>query len=328
LQLWKHPNGTYYVLYGPRLKKQLSTRTKDRGEADRFLSQFIEGTQNPQPDAPTVGLILDGYAASRSPDVAAPDTIKYSVLALQPRLGHFQPDDLLPHVIKKYAAERGAKPGTILRELGVLRAALSWAVDHKWIGRAPAIIQPVRAPKGRERWLSRDEARSLLAACHALHLKLFVMLGLMTGARSGAILELQWSQVDMARRLIDYGEGHGNKRRVIAPINDDLHATLTAALELACSDFVIEQHGKQIGTVKNGFGAAVARAGLTDDVTPHILRHTCATWLVEAGMEDEAARLLGDSVATIRRVYGHHSPEYLKRATGALKLSGGPAETP
>lgn len=46
---------------------------------------------------------------------------------------------------------------------------------------------------------------------------------------------------------------------------------------------VIEWNGKPVRSVRKGFEAAVKAAGLSADVTPHILRHTCATWLMQGG---------------------------------------------
>lgn len=40
-RLWKHRNGNWYVLYGPRLRKQVSTRTKDLDTAKGFMSRFF-----------------------------------------------------------------------------------------------------------------------------------------------------------------------------------------------------------------------------------------------------------------------------------------------
>lgn len=323
-KLWKHPNGTYYALHGPRLRARASLRTKDRREADILFAQFVAANSSLAPDSPTLAQILDGYQASRSTKVRSPASLKFAVQALKPHIGNLRPEHSTPKVWEGYAKARkaeGVGAGTILREVGVCRAACAWAIAEKWFTVKPVIPNPVPTPKGRERWLSRDEAKRLLAACHAPHLRLFVMLGVMTGARSGAILELRWDQVDLPRRLVDYGEGHGNKRRAIAPINDELMAALTAAKELACTDFVVEHKGKPMGTVKNGFAAACERAKI-EGVTPHILRHTCCTWLVEAGVSyEEIGKLVGDTAATIERIYGHHSPAFLKRATHALQFS-------
>jgi len=136
----------------------------------------------------------------------------------------------------------------------------------------------------------------------------------------GAILEAKWSQVDWDRLTIDYGPGHGKKRRAIVPLNPEVLQALKAAKELACSDSIVEFHGRALKTVKKGFREACKRAGLVG-VTPHILRHSGATWMTADGVPlSEVARMLGDTEATVERVYAKHSPGYLKRAAGALQL--------
>jgi integrase len=64
----------------------------------------------------------------------------------------------------------------------------------------------------------------------------------------------------------------------------------------------------------------VAAAGITDKrVTPHTLRHTSATWLMQAGVDRwQAAGLLGMSVEVLEQVYGHHHPDYQSEAAESL----------
>jgi len=51
------------------------------------------------------------------------------------------------------------------------------------------------------------------------------------------------------------------------------------------------------------------------DVTPHVLKHTCATLMLQAGISTwDVAGVLGTSEAVIRKTYGHHSVEHLRRA--------------
>jgi Phage integrase family len=65
--------------------------------------------------------------------------------------------------------------------------------------------------------------------------------------------------------------------------------------------------------------AVVKDAGLGPDVTPHVLRHTAATWLMQAGTDPwEAAGFLGMTVETLIGRYGHHHPDYLSAARGAF----------
>jgi len=324
-QLWQHPNGTYYVLYGPRLRRRISTRSKDRGRAETYLSQFIAGATDPLPEQPTVGAFLTQYEDERGPEVRSPGSLKTSVAALRPHFGNLLPGHLTRPTVKAFADKRlaaGVKPGTILRDVGVLRAAFSWALEHKRIAKEsiPKIRNPVPTPKPRERWATKDEARRLIAACQEPHVKLFVTLGLMTVPRMAALLEAKWSQVNWDQRLIDYGEGHGNKRRAIVPLNDDVLALLQAAKQLASTDYIVEYRGGPVETVKNGFAAACRRAGI-EGVTPHILRHSGATWMALAAVPmRDIAQMLGDSEATTERVYAKYHPAYLKRAASALQL--------
>jgi integrase len=332
-QLWQHPNGTFYILYGPRLRRRVSTREKDRGRAESFLAQYIAGTANPVVDAPTVGEILAAYEKDRETEVRGKDGLRFSVRAITERLGTLQPRHLTPATIKNYARQRGRSDGTVLREIGVLRAALGWAVEHQWMpaSEKPIISNPVAAPAARDRWLTKDEAKRLLDACKEPHIRLFVLLGLMTVPRMGALLEARWSQVDLELKRIDYGIGHGNKRRAIVPLNDEVAAALTAAKALADftkTEYVINYRGEPIATVKKGFGAACKRAAIKG-VTPHILRHSGATWMALEGVPvREIARMLGDSERTTERVYAKHHPDYLKNAAAALQLQSAAPETP
>lgn len=324
MQLWKHPNGRWYVLYGPRLKKRSSTGTEDRGQAEVYLSQFIAGHGEPTLDAVTVEQILRGYEGDRGLHLRSPGSLKYGIAPLVSALGNLRPEQLTPTAIAGYARGRGASAGTILREVGILRAALGWAEAHKLIDRKPSIPNPVKAPQPRERWLTKEEARKLLDACQEPHVKLFITLGLMTAARAGAILEAKWDQVDLKAKTIDYGPGYGNKSRAVVALNPELVKALKAAQTMSCSKYVVEFRGKPLKTIKTGFAAACRRAGLVG-VTPHILRHTAATWAaIERRPLSEIARMLGDSEATVERVYAKWSPDYLKATVGALQL--GPAK--
>jgi integrase len=60
------------------------------------------------------------------------------------------------------------------------------------------------------------------------------------------------------------------------------------------------------------FNRHLKRLGLAAKGFPHILRHTRATHLLQAGVPIyDVAKLLGDTIATVERVYGHHSCESL-----------------
>ncbi len=84
----------------------------------------------------------------------------------------------------------------------------------------------------------------------------------------------------------------------------------------------VEWNGKQVQSVKKGFARDVEQAKLSTDegnVTPHTLRHTAATWLMQAGTEPwKAAGYLGMTVEVLLNVYGHHHPDYMRDAAAGV----------
>jgi integrase len=82
---------------------------------------------------------------------------------------------------------------------------------------------------------------------------------------------------------------------------------------------VVEWNGKAVRSVRKGFRGAVAAAGIGKRITPHILRHTAATWLMQAGVDLwQAAGFLGMTVEMVERVYSHHHPDFQVEAAEAL----------
>jgi integrase len=80
-------------------------------------------------------------------------------------------------------------------------------------------------------------------------------------------------------------------------------------------DFVIQWGGNRVGDIKRAFAEAVPAAGLNKHVTPHTLKHTCATWLVQSGVNLwDVADFLSTSMETIVKNYAHHAPEHQQRA--------------
>lgn len=150
----------------------------------------------------------------------------------------------------------------------------------------------------------------------------FVAIGLSTGSRSGVILRLKWNQVDlstgvMRRRAFGEAEDARKKtppvrlgRRILAHLRRWKRADEALGVEYVC-----HYNGGMIQKLRRSWAAAVRRAGLGPDVTPHVLRHTRATWLMQAGIDLwEAAGHLGMTVETLQRTYGHHHPDHQKNA--------------
>jgi len=289
------------------------------------------------PDEITIAEVLTFYVAGHSSDIASPERIGYASKHLLAWWTDARVSAISPVMCRQYRDARLKQPhpkthklptlGTITRELAVLRAAVIWCENNKKSikGQAPFVEVPGKQP-GKDRWLTRGEAARLLWAARKepkarLHLPLFVLLGLYSGARSGAILSLKWLQVDLVRGTIDFnepGRPRTNKRRAKIQIPAPLKLALRRVQRRTNSPDVINYLGTPIKQIKHAFAQACTRAGLTD-VTPHTLRHTCGTWLAQRGVPLwEIAGWLGHSLAETTELYAHHHPDHLANARTAL----------
>jgi integrase len=323
---WLAKRECFYIMWTERGRsRERSTGTADRAQAQIALAEFLQQRDRRagprDPAAILVTDVLNEYAQHRAPKIAAPERIAYAVLALTDFFEGNSVADVTPQTCGRYVEKRGRSTGTARRELGVLRAAINYAHKNGRLTRPVAIELPER-PEPRDRWLTRAEAARLIRAARTpqarLYLPLFVLLGIYTGRRKEAILSLRWPQVSLEARTINFevaGRRRTNKRRGVVPIPSRLLPHLRRAQRRGSElGYVLHINGQRIGDIKKGFAAACERSGL-ERVTPHTLRHTCATWLMQAGTDPwEASGFLSMSMETLQRVYGHHHPDYQRTA--------------
>lgn len=253
-------------------------------------------------------------------------TMGYTWKALEPFFGKRHGEMIMPAECQAYVNARrrqGRSDGSIHTELGHLRTVLVWAQKRRLIAHASDIPRPSKPPP-KDRYLTRDEARKMLAAATLPHVRLAMHLMLATAARVSAVLELTWSRVDFDKRLIhliDPAERQHKKGRATVPINDTLMGALQEARHGALSDYVVEWGGERVKSIKRSIESAARKAGL-EDVSPHVFRHTAAVWMAEAGVPmSEISQYLGHSNMTITtRVYARYSPHHLRSAAAALEM--------
>ena len=81
----------------------------------------------------------------------------------------------------------------------------------------------------------------------------------------------------------------------------------------------VEYAGRLIAKERKGWHRARELAGLDHNVTPHVLKHSCITWMLQNRVPIwEVAGFVGTSEKVIRDTYGHHSPDHLNAARTAF----------
>ena len=297
--------------------ERYSLRTADPDEAKRRLADFIK-----KPTGDLVSDIVDAYLADKDKTAIRAKDLRGSWKQAKPTFGHLRPDQITRELCRDYRDGRykqGRKPATVRKELETIRAALNWAKKG-----GEAVFELPPQPRPKERFLSKDEARRLSRAARRFpHVRAFIVLSLVTAARQSAMLELTWDRVDFKRGRISLALNDSldetRKRRAVVPMNKRARRYLGLMQKARQTDHVIEWAGRPVLSVKKGFAAAAKRAGL-EGVTPHILRHTAASWMAMAGVPMlEISRYMGHTtVAVTEKVYAKLHPDYLKEASEAL----------
>ena len=205
----------------------------------------------------------------------------------------------------------GVANGTVNRMLALLRAVLRKAAyEWEWMGAAPR-VRLLREPTRRVRYLTATQARRLLEELPS-HLAEMATFSLATGLRKSNVTGLQWSQIDLARRMAWVHPDQSKTRRAIAvPLNDDAMRVL-AVQTGRHPTYVFAFKGETIVKVSTAaWKKALKRAGI-DDFRWHDLRHTWASWHVQNGTPLNVLQELGgwESPQMVRR-YAHFSAGHL-----------------
>ena len=297
--------------------RRISTGTDDRGRAESVARELWKRITAPPSER--IADLWPGYVADRQADGARADRFRAHWSALGPHFGHRLGPAINKEDCRAYVAARqkaGYAASTIRTDLELLRACLRWRYGHA----APKLWMPPASPP-RDRWLTKEEARALVDAARSPHIRLFLVLGLATGARAGAILDLTWDRVDFAHGTVDYrppGRVQTNKRRTVVPMNATARAALEEAHRGRLTGHVIEYSGKPVGSVKKAVERLARQTGIA--VSPHVLRHTCAVWMAQADVPmQKISQYLGHtSLAMTVAVYARYSPSFMADAGAAV----------
>ena len=243
-------------------------------------------------------------------------------------------------------AKRNWSVWTYLTNLTRLNVFFAWCLKQGYVSENPFDgMEKPRLEKKLPRRLTRAEAERLLATCQNMRYRdgfqrarshAIIALMLYAGLRRAEVLNLERAHVDLQAGLLRVVHGKGGKDRNL-PINENLTPILETYLKVRDVDgiynpyfFVSVQPGKPFSErgIRRLFDKLKAHTGL--DFSPHALRHTFATLMLEGGCDIYSlSRLMGHSKITTTTIYLAASSELLARSIGKHPLGAqSPAPEP
>jgi len=170
--------------------------------------------------------------------------------------------------------------------------------------------------------LSKYELKRLIDNTHNIKSKLIIMMLYSTGLRVSELVNLKWNDLEVKDKIAWVRSGKGRKDRMV--ILSNLVINLFDFLERK-SDYVFFGRNGALTTknVQNIVKLAAYKAELNKKVTPHTLRHSFATHLLEAGNDIRVIQeLLGHSNLQTTQIYTHVSSEQKRKVKSPLDSLG------
>ncbi|MGV0373384.1 tyrosine recombinase XerC [Corynebacterium pilbarense] len=263
----------------------------------------------------------------------SPNTVKGYVADLKGLVGYADTfDEFTLDALRRWLADAmgaGKSRATLARRTAAARAFSTWAYRRGDIStdaaarlKAPKVNRPLPTVVKGERAGELVEAGAADDAHPAEYLRDRAMLELLyaTGIRVGELTGLNLGDVDLARGLA-HVTGKGNKQRVV-PFGDEAAAAVSEWLEFGRAELTGDTQAMFVGSrggridqrqVRRIVERAGQRAGV-EHVSPHTLRHTTATHMLEGGADLRVVQeMLGHTSLQTTQIYTHVSAQRLKR---------------
>jgi integrase len=314
--------------------KQIGTGATNADEAERALSRHLTAKHGAgiakagkrDTDQIPIADVLNIYMTDVAPRHSRPPATAFRMSRLLDFFADKTLADINGRLCRDYA-KQATTDAMARRDLEDLRAAINHHRREGLHDRMISVVLPASRPP-RERWLTRQEAAALLWTLwrrgKSKHVARFVLVALYTGRRASVVCGASFKR-QPGRTWLDTRAGFlwpPERARVTKKRNPaiPLPARLLAHLrrwEAEGGRYLVPWGNHSVSRVDRPVQYAALEAGL-GHVTPHVLRHTAATWQMQAGTDMwEAGKYLGMTTRTLESTYAHHRPEHLTSARDA-----------
>lgn len=230
------------------------------------------------------------------------------------------------HRTYKHRAIIKLTPATKNRYVATLSRILTLCEDWRWINRAPKLVR-FDEPDVRVRWEPRPVITALIQAIAKDWMKEVVLFAVSTGMRADEVLSLTWSQVDVARRhaWVTHSRAKSKRARAV-PLNTDALAVIERrrGIHKTLVFTRAARSGRDIAKISQVDARMFERACRTVGITDfhfHDLRHTWASWHVQAGMPLMVLKELGgwERIEMVQK-YAHLASSHLAEHAETVKF--------
>lgn len=224
--------------------------------------------------------------------------------------------------------DKGNNATSVNRRLSALRSFYRFALSRHLVERDPAHnIEGPKTSKPLPQFLKESEMNRLLDdmewgnSFNNVRARTIIMVFYETGIRLSELIGLDDVSVDMDACEIKV-TGKGDKQRVV-PFGSEMLGALKeyvairdSSVSRSCDAFFVTDKGDRMrpGTVRSEVSRCLSAVSTLKKKSPHVLRHTFATAMLNNGAGIESVRkLLGHESASTTEIYTHTTFEQLKR---------------
>lgn len=258
----------------------------------------------------------------------SPKTVKLYVDCVARFARHYgkSPEHLGREEVRNYLLhlihERKVAWGTYKQALAALRYLYRWVLEQG------ELVEDIRAPRPERRLpvvLSFEEVHRFFAAIPSFKHRTLLMFAYAAGLRVSEAARVRVSDIDSQRMVIRIVQGKRKKDRytILSPLLLDMlrHYWWAARPK----DYLFPGRGTSghvtNSTVQRACLDAQAASGVAKEVTPHTLRHSFATHLLEAGTDLRVIQaLLGHASPRTTALYTHVSTKLISQTKSPLEL--------
>jgi len=337
LYLTKRRNGYYYIgFFEGHSRKWRTTKCTTKSDALQYLRTF-EGTAKDAERTPPLSELFSRFGSMRGNSIRPSTMASYrlAVNRFKDVCGDKVIDQYTVSDIERFKnaqlAQKVSKVSVNIWLRGV-KSVLGFAVKHEWLTKNPvqrSLEFPI--PQQSPTYLSKDDFQKLLGKVKEPVLRDLFLFAALSGLRLSEILNLKWSAVDFEKRQFavsntDTFTTKSGKERTV-PMHEEVHKVLSVRRGDGTEDGLVfcKRGGFRLerNYVSKKFKGYVRDAALSEKLHFHSLRHSCASWLVDAGVSLYVVQnILGHSNINTTQIYSHLSQNTLHESVNRVALCG------